>query len=111
MWDNGYYRTNLLGRSSAWVPTSNNRSLLFEKLALSARRATRRQTLRSFGDVAWGFLLDQKHGRIDHAYCPNDFRQGRARASKEGRTELERELRAVDDSTPWLSFGETAEVE
>ena len=83
----------------------------FEKLALSARRATRRQTLRSFGDVAWGFLLDQKHGRIDHAYCPNDFRQGRARASKEGRTELERELRAVDDSTPWLSFGETAEVE
>ena len=53
---------------------------------------------------------NKKHGGIDHAYRSFDFCQSRAPGREERRTDLEGELRAVDDSTAWLPFREAAQV-
>jgi hypothetical protein len=92
--------------------TSDNAAEAAEKIEAQRTRAASTVVSAKCMSHGMGIVLCRvkKHGGVDHAYRKIDFRQGSARGSKERRTDLERELRAVDDSTAWLPFGETAQI-
>ena len=92
--------------------TSDNAAEAAEKIEARRTRAASRVVSAKCMRHGMGIVhcRVKKHGGVDHAHRKIDFRQGSARGSKERRTDLERELRAVDDSTAWLPFGKTAQV-